>query len=104
MPTINRFSFVFPCKDMSSTAVITCLSTLFNLLGLPLYVHSDFDSSLISIELKQYLNDANTEISFYSCNLCQDLEIKLRNHLKEFWPIQKTKTLNGSTCSLNCVV
>ena len=53
----SRFSFAFPCKDMSSTTVISCLSTLFNIFGLLLYVHSDRGSSFISKELKQYLSN-----------------------------------------------
>ena len=53
----SRFPFAFPCKDMSSATVISCLSTLFNIFGFPLYVHSDRGSSFISRELKQYLND-----------------------------------------------
>ena len=53
----SRFSFAFACKDMSSTTVTTCLSTFFNVIGLPLYVHNDGDSSFIFRELKQYLND-----------------------------------------------
>ena len=52
-----NFPFAFPCKDMSSTTVISCLSTLFNIFGLLLYVHSDRSSSFISRKLKQYLND-----------------------------------------------
>ena len=53
----NRFPFAFPSKNMSSTTVILCLSTLFNIFGLPIYVHSDRGSSFISRKLKQYLND-----------------------------------------------
>ena len=59
----SRFPFAFPCKDMSSATVISCLSTLFNIFGLPLYVHSDRGSSFISRELKQYLNDRGVATS-----------------------------------------
>ena len=59
----SRFPFAFLCKYMSSTTVISCLSTLFNIFGLPLYVHSDRSSSFISRELKQYLNDRGVATS-----------------------------------------
>ena len=48
---------------MSSATVISCLSTLFNIFGLPLYVHSDRGSSFTSRELKQYLNDRGVATS-----------------------------------------
>ena len=37
----SRFSFVFPCPDVSTTTVIKCLTTLFSIFGMPAYVHSD---------------------------------------------------------------
>ena len=59
----SRFPFAFPCKDMSSTTVISCLSTLFNIFGLPLYVHSDRVSNFISRDVRQYLNDQGVATS-----------------------------------------
>ena len=59
----SHFSLAFSCKDMSSATVISFLSTLFNIFGLPLYVHSDRGSSFISRELKQYLNDRGVATS-----------------------------------------
>ena len=48
----SRYPFAFPCRDMTTSTVIQCLSQLFCLFGLPLYVHSDRDTSFMSKELK----------------------------------------------------
>ena len=37
----SRFPFVFPCKYVFSQSVISYLTTLFSIFGLPGYVHSD---------------------------------------------------------------
>ena len=52
----SRYPFAFPCKNMSSSTVIQCLSQLFCLFGLPSCVHSDRGSAFVSRELKEYLN------------------------------------------------
>ena len=52
----SRFPFAFPTKDMSTPTVIKCLIQLFSFLGMPGYVHSDRGQSLISHELKSFLN------------------------------------------------
>ena len=49
------FPFGFPCKDMTSSAVIKHLTELFSLFGITSYVHSDNGPSLISDELRDYL-------------------------------------------------
>ena len=59
----SRFPFAFPCKDMSASTVVQCLSNLFSLFGLPLYVHSDRGSSFMSRELKSYLNERGVATS-----------------------------------------
>ena len=51
----SRYPFVFPCKHMTASTVINCLSTIFTLFGYPEYVHSDRGSSFISHELKEFL-------------------------------------------------
>ena len=52
----SQFPFAFPCPDMSSSTVIKCLSQLFSIFGMPGYIHSDWRLSLISTQLKFYLN------------------------------------------------
>ena len=51
----SRFPFVFPVSDMTSSTVITCLCTLFSMFGMPAYIHSDRGSSLISDEIRRFL-------------------------------------------------
>ena len=53
----SHFSFAFPCRDMTTSAVIKCLSNLFCLFGLPTYVQSDRGSAFLSSELKNYLTE-----------------------------------------------
>ena len=53
----SRFPFAFPCRDMTTSTVIKCLSNLFCLFGLPSYVHSDRGSAFLSSELKKYLTE-----------------------------------------------
>ena len=48
----SRLPFVFPCPDMSTSTVIKCLTTLFSLVGMPSYVHSDRGASFMSRELQ----------------------------------------------------
>ena len=69
----SRFPFAFPCPDMNSTTVIKCFNQLFSIFGMPGYVHSDRGRSLISTELKDYLNSkgvATSRTSAYNpkCN------------------------------------
>ena len=52
----SRFPFAFPCRDMTSETVIKCLIQLFSLFGMPGFVHSDRGPSLISEELRTFLN------------------------------------------------
>ena len=52
----SRFPFAFPCKDISSASVISCLTTLFSIFGLPGYVHSDRGASFMSSDLKSFLH------------------------------------------------
>ena len=35
----SRFPFAFPCKDMTASTVVSCLTCLFSIFGLPKYVH-----------------------------------------------------------------
>ena len=59
----SRFPFVFPCKNVSSQSVISCLTTLFSLFGLPGYVHSDRGAAFMSRELKNFLHSRGVATS-----------------------------------------
>ena len=52
----SRFPFVFPCPDVSTNTVIKCLTSLFSLVGMPAYVHSDRGASFMSRELREFLS------------------------------------------------
>lgn len=51
----SRFPFVFPCTDMTSATVISCLCQLFAIFGMPAYIHSDRGQCFMSKELRDFL-------------------------------------------------
>ena len=51
----SRFSFAFPCEDVSAQTVIKCLSTLFSVFDMPTFIHTDRGSGFMSSELKNFL-------------------------------------------------
>ncbi|CAM1308932.1 Uncharacterised protein r2_g1910 [Pycnogonum litorale] len=51
----SRFPFAFPCSDVSSKTVITCLTNLFVTFGLPKYIHSDRGAAFMSNDVKSFL-------------------------------------------------
>ena len=51
----SRFPFAYPCRDMTATTVINCLTDLFSVFGLPEYVHSDRGKSFLSQDLTKFL-------------------------------------------------
>ncbi|XP_033114042.1 uncharacterized protein LOC117114484 [Anneissia japonica] len=51
----SRLPFIFPCSDMTSSTVITCLCQLFSLFGTPAYIHSDRGTAFLSKELTEFL-------------------------------------------------
>ena len=59
----SRFPFAFPCKDVSTRTVISCLTTLFSLFGFPAYIHSDRGSSFMSRDLNQFLHERGVATS-----------------------------------------
>ena len=64
----SRFPFVFPCPDVSTNTVIKCLTSLFSLVGMPAYVHSDRGASFMSRELREFLSSkrvASTRTTSY---------------------------------------
>lgn len=62
----SRFPFAFPCPDLTSATVIKCLSKLFNMFGLPAFVHSDRGSSFLSHELTSFLHSKGVATSLSS--------------------------------------
>ena len=52
----SRFPFVFPCPDVSTNTVVKCLTSLFSLVGMPAYAHSDCGASFMSRELRECLS------------------------------------------------
>ena len=59
----SRFPFAFPCRDMSSTTVIECLTDLFCLVGVPEFVHNDRAKSFLSKELTSFLGSKGVATS-----------------------------------------
>ena len=59
----SRFLFAFPCKDVSTRTVISCLTTLFSLFGFPAYMHSGKGSSFMSRDLIQFLHERGVAAS-----------------------------------------
>ena len=51
----SRFPFVFPCYDVSASTVIQHLTSLFSLVGVPEYVHSDRGSAFLSKDFSLFL-------------------------------------------------
>ena len=52
----SRFPFVFPYPDVSTNTVVKCLTSLFSLVGMLAYVHSDRGASFMSRELREFLS------------------------------------------------
>jgi hypothetical protein len=51
----SRFPFAFPCRNIDSATVKSCLTQIFMLFGNTGYVHSDRGPALISTDLKSFL-------------------------------------------------
>ena len=59
----SRFPFAVPCKDQTTDSVISALTQLFSLFGLPESVHSDHGPAFESKELKSFLLDKGINTS-----------------------------------------
>ena len=59
----SRFPFAIPCCDMTSGSVISALCSLFSLFGMPSFIHSDRGPSLVSKELREFLNSRGISCS-----------------------------------------
>ena len=62
----SRYPFVYPCKNLSSSIVIECLSSLFCTFGFPEFIHSHRGESFVSKELKPFLSDRDIATSYSS--------------------------------------
>ena len=51
----SRFPFAFPCSDMSTLTVISCLKKLFTMFGCPSSIHSDRGPQFMSKEICTFL-------------------------------------------------
>lgn len=52
----SRYPFAFACSHMRSSSVVTCLSQLFAIFGLPVYIHSGHAASFLSSDLVNFLH------------------------------------------------
>ena len=53
----SRFPFAFPCGNMESQTVISCLMQIFNLFGACGYIHSDRGKSFLSREFVSFMHN-----------------------------------------------
>ena len=59
----SRFPFVFPCPDVSAHSVITSLTSLFSMFGMPAYIHSDRGTSFLSSDVQSFLREKGVATS-----------------------------------------
>ena len=52
----SRFSFVFPCRNMTTQTVINSLTTLFCMLSLTNFVHTDHSSCFSAKVFKDFFS------------------------------------------------
>jgi len=52
----SRFPFAFPCSSFDAKTVISCLNRLFELFGMPAYIHSDRGTAFMSHAFTSYLH------------------------------------------------
>ena len=113
----SRFPFAFPCKNVSSQSVISCLTTLFSIFGLPGYVHSDRGAAFMSRDLKSFLHSrgvatsrttpyhptGNAQCERYNQTIWKTVQLFLRNNRlpEEQWEMVLTDALH-SVRSLLC--
>ena len=50
----SRFPFAFPLRNITSSSVIKCLSTLFAIFGTPGFIHSDRVTQFVSLEFQNF--------------------------------------------------
>ena len=59
----SKFSFAFPCSDMTPNTIIQCLTQLFSIFGMCSYIHSDRWMSFQSQALKSWLHSHGVSTS-----------------------------------------
>ena len=59
----SRFPFAFPCKQTDAKTVINCLSRLFSVFGMPMFVHSDRGSGFVSQVTRNWLHSQGVATS-----------------------------------------
>ena len=62
----SRFPFAFPCSNMESGTVISCLMQTFHLFGACGYIHSDRGKSFISQKFVSFMHNLRIPISITS--------------------------------------
>ena len=62
----SRYPFVYPCKNLSSSTVIECISSLFCTFGFPEFIHRDCGGSFVSKELRAFLSELGIATSYSS--------------------------------------
>ena len=69
----SGFPFAFPCPNMQSSTVITCLDQISALCGMPNYIHSDIGTPFLKTIKKIQLSKLFTyhiRIEFLQCHHC----------------------------------
>ena len=62
----SRFPFIFSCSDVSSCTAISCVNSLFSLIGFPAIVHSGNATCFVSKKIKLFLNERGISSTFSS--------------------------------------
>ena len=52
----SRYPFAIPCSDMLGSTVISSLTQVFTLFGMPDFIHSDRGTNFLSVEVTSYLH------------------------------------------------
>ena len=59
----SRFRFVIPCPGVMATTVIQGLCSVFAILGVPAYIHTDRGAAFMSEDLKSFLHERRVAVS-----------------------------------------
>ena len=74
----SHFPFTFPCADLSTTTAIKCLTNLFSIFSMPLFLHLDRGAQFMSAELKGFLTNRTGLLHYPSNKRCVQQIIKIR--------------------------
>ena len=114
----SRFPFAFPCRQTDSRSVIQCLTTLFSIFGMPMFIHSDRGTGFVSQELRNWLHTqgvatsnsspfhptGNSQIERYNGTIWKHVQLALESHNlpSKAWESVLTEALHAIR-SLLCV-